>query len=74
MEFFVVLVVVLAVSVWLGLRVYRFFRRASTSPQRATPDCASTCPSCAVGKNGSSCAELADAGKALMTDKTEDRG
>jgi len=73
MEFFAVLLVVLAVGAWLGLRVYRFFRRAATATQRTTPDCAARCPSCAEGENGSSCSELSDAAKTLLTNKPGDR-
>jgi hypothetical protein len=74
MEFFLTILVVTAVSVWLGLRMYRLFRRAAGTPQRTTPDCATGCPECSEGGNGSSCSKLADVGRALAEKKSAGSG
>jgi hypothetical protein len=73
MEFFFAILVVLAVSAWLGLRVYRFFRRAAATPRRITPDCAAGCPACTEDKNASSCSELAGVAKGLFKKESGDR-
>jgi hypothetical protein len=45
-EFGIVLVVVGAVSVWLGFRLFRFLRRITSVESSGGPACAAGCPSC----------------------------
>ena len=51
-EFGVVLFVVVAVSIWLGFRLYRFLRGLASDTSTKRPACAVGCPSCSEDAPG----------------------